>query len=248
MQSLGAAMSAATALEGAGKALSEIKLDKAVQELEKLENPEIDRKEAKALEEKLKQVAKAMSEVGLGQCSSAVSEFAESVKGGKSNVGKATKGLAKEINNQAKRRKLNMLLNRELDDLKECKCNCECNSLVTGKKPQKSKSPSSSWGMTSSGNIDGEKTNLLSQRQKMDLTGTPGEGPSDTETTSSPEARQQAARGIKQADYDKYKKLSEAVLESEAIPLGQRQLIRKYFELIRPTNSEMPDKDKEKKN
>ena len=133
-----------------------------------------------------------------------------------------------------------------LDDLKECKCNCQCNSLVTGHKPQKSKSPSSTWGMTSSGNIDGEKTSLLSQRQKMDLTGTPGEGPSDTETTSSPEARQQASRAIKKTDYDKYKKLSEAVLESEAIPLGQRQLIRKYFELIRPTNSEMAEKAAEK--
>jgi tetratricopeptide (TPR) repeat protein len=246
MQSLGAALSSSTALEGAGKALSEVKLEKAVQELEKIEDPQIDRKEAKALDEKLKQVAKAMSDVGLGQCSAAVSEFAESVKGGKSNIGKASKNLAKEVGNQAKKRKLNMLLNRELEDLKECKCNCQCNSLVTGKKPQKSKSPSSNWGMTSSGNIDGEKTSLLSQRQKMDLTGTPGEGPSDTETTSSPEARQQASRGIKKADYDKYKKLSEAVLESEAIPLGQRQLIRKYFELIRPTNSEMTDKEKDK--
>ena len=28
--------------------------------------------------------------------------------------------------------------------------------------------------------------------------------------------------------------MSEAVLESEPIPLGQRQTIRKYFELIRP--------------
>jgi hypothetical protein len=36
--------------------------------------------------------------------------------------------------------------------------------------------------------------------------------------------------------------MSEAVLESEAIPLGQRQMIRKYFELIRPQNAELPDK------
>ena len=37
--------------------------------------------------------------------------------------------------------------------------------LVTGKRPEKSKSPSSNWGMTTSGNVEGEKTNLLSQRK-----------------------------------------------------------------------------------
>jgi hypothetical protein len=32
--------------------------------------------------------------------------------------------------------------------------------------------------------------------------------------------------------------MSEAVLESEPIPLGHRQTIRKYFELIRPNHDE----------
>jgi hypothetical protein len=65
------------------------------------------------------------------------------------------------------------------------------------------------------------------------------------ETTSSPEARQQAARAYKEM-YQKYQKLSEAVLEGEAIPLGQRQMIRKYFELIRPQNGDLADKPAEK--
>ena len=30
--------------------------------------------------------------------------------------------------------------------------------------------------------------------------------------------------------------MSEAVLDSEPIPLGQRETIRRYFELIRPAN------------
>ena len=45
--------------------------------------------------------------------------------------------------------------------------------------------------------------------------------------------RQQAARSFKES-YQKYKKISESVLDSEPIPLGHRQAIRKYFELIRP--------------
>lgn len=241
LQSLGAALSGATALEGAGKALQEAKLEKAAQELEKLEDPQLDRKQAKVVEEKLAQVAKEMGDVGLGQLSGAVSDFAESLKGGKGNVKQATRVLAREVRNQARRKRVNDLLNTELDRLTESKCNCEKNSLAKGKQPQKSLSPSSNFGAGTSGNVLGEKTNLLSQRNQVDLTGTPGEeGSSDIETTSSPEARQQAQRGYREV-YQKYQKMSEAVLDSEPIPLGHRQTIRRYFELIRPQNSDMKD-------
>ena len=46
-----------------------------------------------------------------------------------------------------------------------------------------------------------------------------------------------AKRGYRDA-YKAYKKQSDAVLESEPIPLGQRQTIRRYFELIRPQNGD----------
>jgi hypothetical protein len=241
LQSLGAAMSAAVALEGAGKALQENKLDKAAKELEQLEDPQLDRKEQKVVEEKLKQVAKEMGDVGLGQLSGAVSDFADSLKGGKSKGKKATKVLAKEVKNQARRKRINDLLNSELDNLKEGKCNCQSNSLTKGKKPYKSTSPSSTFGMETSGNVQGEKTNLLGQNNQVSITGTPGEGPSDVESTASPEARQKARRGYKET-YQKYRKMSDAVLDSEPIPLGHRQTIRRYFELIRPTNSDANDK------
>jgi len=35
--------------------------------------------------------------------------------------------------------------------------------------------------------------------------------------------------------YSKYRKMSDAVLDSEDIPLGHRQTIRRYFEAIRPS-------------
>jgi hypothetical protein len=241
LQSLGSAMSAAVALEGAGKALEENKLDKAAKELEQLDDPQLDRKEQKVVEEKLKQVAKEMGDVGLGQLSGAVSDFAESLKGGKSKGKKATSVLAKEVRNQSRRKRINDLLTGKLEDLKEGKCDCQRNSLITGKKPEKSKSPSSTFGATTSGNVQGEKTALLGQHNQVSITGTPGEGPSDVETTASPEARQNARRGYKE-NYQKYRKMSDAVLDSEPIPLGHRQTIRRYFELIRPQNSDMNEK------
>ncbi len=108
--------------------------------------------------------------------------------------------------------------------------------------PQKSDSPSSNWGRTVSGNIDGAKTKLNGTRQEQQVTGTPGaEGDSDVETTAAPEARQKASREYREK-YQKFKKESEAVLEGEPIPLGHRQMVKKYFELIRPTNADTADK------
>lgn len=241
LQALGTAMSAATALEGAGKALQESKLDKAAKELEQLDDPQLDRKEQKVVEEKLKQVAKEMGEVGLGQLGGAVSDFADSLKGGKGKGKKATKVLAREVKNQARRKRINDLLEGKLGELKEGKCNCQSNSLTRGKRPEKSTSPSSNFGAGTSGNVQGEKTKLLGQDNQVSITGTPGEGPSDVETTASPEARQKARRGYKES-YKKYRKMSDAVLDSEPIPLGHRQTIRRYFELIRPSNSDSNDK------
>jgi hypothetical protein len=231
-------MSASASMDGAGKALQEAKYDKAAKELEEMETPDLERKEAKALEEKMKQVAQGMGDVGLGQMSAAMSEMAEGLRGeGKAKFQKATRVLAKEVRNHSRRKKLSDLLQGAVGRLQEGKSEFQRNSFAKGKRPEKSMSPSSTFGMSTSGNVLGEKTSLLSQRNLEQLTGTPSDGPSDVETTHSAEGRQQAARKYKEV-YQKYRRMSEAVLDSEPIPLGHRQTIRKYFELIRPQNAD----------
>ena len=242
MSSLGAALAASTAFEGAGKALQDGKLEKAVKELEKIEEVKLTPKEAKALEEKLKQLAKQMGDAGQGSLSDAVAELAESLKSGDGKAGQAAKNLAKKINNAIKRKKANELLTAQYEDLKEAKCQCQNNGGAKVKQPSKSNDPSSSWGRAISGNTDGEKTKLASKRNELQLTGTPGgEGDSDVETTATPEARQKAAREYKEK-YEKFKKESEAVVDGEPIPLGHRQMVKKYFELIRPSNGDGNEK------
>jgi hypothetical protein len=242
LQSLGEAMSAAHTLEGAGKALVEGKYEKAAKELEHLDDPELDRKEAKTVEEKLKKAAKEAGEVGLGSLSECASEMAEGIKGGgKAKFKKATKELAAMVSKHGRLKKINEILNGELARLNEGKCNCQANSTAKGKFPNKSLSPSQSWGMGTSGNVIGEKTNMLSQRQLEQITGNPGEGPAEVETEHSAEGRQQAARGYREV-YKKYQRESEAVLDSEPIPIGHRQTIRKYFELIRPQKGESEER------
>lgn len=247
LSALGTALAASSPFEGAGKALQDGKLEKAAKELEKLDEVKLTPKEAKALEEKLKQLAKQMGDAGQGSLGDAVAELADTLKGGNGKVGKATRNLAKKVNNAVKRRRVNDLLLAQVEELKECKCDCQANGGARLRMPTKSSDPSSNWGRAISGNLDGEKTKLASGRTDQQLTGTPGaEGDSEVETTATPEARQQASRAY-QEKYLKFKKESEAVLEGEPIPLGHRQMVKKYFELIRPSQAD-PSLDKKEDN
>jgi hypothetical protein len=239
LQSLGDAMVPADSLEAAGHALQEGKFEQAAQELEKLDDPELDRKEAKAVEEKLKQVAESMGDAGLGQMSEAATQMAEGLKGGanKSKFKKGTKAMASSARSHGRRRRIKEILDAELDNLNESKGKMrDSNRTTRYRRPERSKNPSSDWGAGISGN-EGPPTNLAANRQQEELTGNPGEGPSEMETTHSPEGRQSAARGYREK-YQKYRKMSESVLDSEPIPLGHRETIRKYFELIRPQSGE----------
>ena len=47
--------------------------------------------------------------------------------------------------------------------------------------------------------------------------------------------------------YQKYRQMSEAALDAEPVPLGHRQAIRRYFELIRPPGAEADKKDSSKR-
>jgi hypothetical protein len=183
-----------------------------------------------------------MGDAGQGSLSDATAELADALKSGNGKVGQAARNLAKKIDQAVKRKKANDLLTAQIEDLKESKCNCQNNGGARIKQPSKSNDPSSSWGRAISGNTDGEKTKLNGKRNEVQLTGTPGaEGDSDVETTATPEARQKAAREYKEK-FEKFKKESETVVDGEPIPLGHRQMVKKYFELIRPSNSETTDK------
>ena len=86
--------------------------------------------------------------------------------------------------------------------------------------------------------IQGGRTELAAKRDEQKIQGLKGEqGDSDTETLTTKEAEETARRELKEV-YHKYRKLSDAVLESEDIPLGHRQTIRRYFEAIRPSRDD----------
>jgi hypothetical protein len=235
MHTLGDALASTQALEAAGNNLQQAKYDKAAQALEQAD-PQFDRKEAKALREKLQKAAQAMGDAGLGELSEATTELLESIEDGTSSQG-ACRKLGNLARAHGRRKQISDLLTLQSMCLSECKNNCNKNSTAKVRQRKKSTNPSTNWGMGVSGNVDGEKTALDAERQRENIQGQEGEGPSETETTHSPEGRQAATRQYRDL-YQKYRKRTEAALNSEPIPLGHRQTIRRYFELIRPDGEE----------
>jgi hypothetical protein len=235
MQTLGEAMASTQALESAGHSLQQSKYEKAAAELEQAD-PKFERKEAKALEERLKKASQAMGAAGLGELSDITEEMAESVGDGQ-KMESALKKLSNLAKAHGRRKRIHELLTMQARNLSECKGNCQKNGGAKIRLTKKSNNPSTNWGRGVSGNTDGEKTKLDSGRKQEFAQGQTGEGPSETETTHSPEGREVASRKYSEM-YQKYRKMTEAALNTEPIPLGHRQTIRRYFELIRPQGDE----------
>jgi hypothetical protein len=177
-----------------------------------------------------------MEEAGLSELSTATTELMESL-----DDAAACQGSCKKLGNLAKgqgrRKQISNLLSLCNSSLSECKGNCNKNSMAKLRLRKKSDKPSSNWGMATSGNTDGEKSKLDSARNREQIQGQMGEGAAETETTHMPEGRQTASRSYRE-QYQKYRRMTEAALNSEPIPLGQRETIRRYFELIRPQESD----------
>jgi hypothetical protein len=239
MNALGEALAAARSTESAGKALQQQKYDKAAEALEQQTDAQFDRKEAKTLKEELKKASAAQGEAGLGELSETTKSMAESLDDSEAFCKSACK-LGKLARNQGRRKSITDMLSLLNNNLSECKGNCQKNGGPKILAKKKSNNPSNSWGRAVSGNVDGERTKLDANRNRDQLNGQAGDGPSETETTHSPEGRQLASRNYRE-NYAKARKRTEAALNNEPIPLGHRQTIRRYFELIRPSGEEVDE-------
>ena len=245
MKNLSEALSSAEPFKPSAAEMQKGNYQQAANELEKMERPELDRKSARTAQEKLDQAAKSMDEQGLKELSESVKQLSDAIKNSDAaQLEEATKDLAQETREQGLRKEIGQKLGLKLGRLGELKSLAQSgdqegnrNSMQKGKN-QKSERSSQTFGQGDHGKLDGAKTELSTTRQFQQLTGTLGEGDSEKETSTSTEQTSESAKRKHQAVYGKYQKLSEAVLESEPIPLGQRQMIRKYFELIRPESDE----------
>ena len=262
LETLAGAMEAAEALRAVALELKAGDLERAAESLDALDPSDAPRRERKAAADRMKRAAAKMAEAGQKGLAGAAAEMGEGLGSGDGGkTGAAAKKLASLLREHDARRKLNRSLCKQLDRLAECKSKC---SSCLGKKPcskcgsslcdkpgscdknslgegpgKKSDRPSTNYGMTTAGNLDDAATELAANRNREELTGTAGDGPSEYETSNSPEGEETARRGYAET-HAEFQKRSEEVLEGEQIPLGHRQLIRTYFERIRPSAGDTP--------
>ena len=236
LREVGQALGLANPMQSAGNALANGEFDKAAEELEKMEMPELDRKTEAAIKEKLGELGDNEDGKGAKKLSEAIKKFSEGMSGGKrSKFREGVEGLASECNCQGRRKRLKDLLKKQCRCLGDCKGECESECECDGNSNKKG---GNNWGLGKSSNEPGDKTSKLNSSQKMNIKGQQGDsGEVDVETIKSSEQKQEAVREYrKQAK--KYEQMSESVLSEEAIPLGHRQTIRRYFESIRPSGAD----------
>lgn len=236
LKDIGEALSLAEPTAAAGAALSKGDMQKAAEELSQMTKPQLDRKTEKAVKEKLEQ---AQQKAGEHNQTKDIQKSLEKMTRGLSDSDKGqfeegAKALAEECKQQGKKQELSELLKKQSQFLGECKAECESESrnLAQGSRKGGNKAGKGSTGMA------GSKTALQKTGNELKLTGQDtGQGDVDKETMTGEMEEQESVRQYREKS-GQYEALSESALESESIPLGQRQTIRRYFELIRPQGSE----------
>jgi hypothetical protein len=242
LQSLGSALAEARPLEPAGKALQESRFDQAANELESAGAARIEDREARAVQARAAEAAKEMQAKGLERLGQAALKMANGVRQGGQSQRQGASELAKEVRDHERRRRINQLMAQEQRRLKDCKDRCATRNLMLrqiNEESAKSANPSSGSDKSKPAQADASrKTDELeksAQGPRERLSGLVDRGPSDVV-----DSQEVSADGAKSAGkpsqkrMQKYQRLSEAALDSEPIPLGHRQSIRRYFELIRP--------------
>ena len=245
MKELAEAFSTAEATRSAGQALKEGQYSKAADELEKIDSDEMSKQERRAVSEQLRKATEGTNRRNQKSLSQATLKIAEALE--KSDCAGCKDGaceLAGECRKQSLRKGICEGLDGKLALLGLCKSECnggQCQGNKNGgNNTNKSDQESKNWGTGAAGNpTSGEETNLDSMRERKDVTGMIGSvGDSEYEKLNSSESQQELSGREFRDAFQEYRKMSEAVLETEPIPLGQRQTIRRYFELIRPSDGD----------
>lgn len=243
LQDAGAALSNAESTRAAGKAMKEGNYAKTGEELRKMDASELSKQERKAVSDQLKQAGEGMERRNMSDLAKLTEKMAKELeKSDCEGCKDSACQLAGACEKQGLRKGICQSLANKLSLLGMCKSECSgsCNSEKNGGDgTKKSNSPSSSWGTGAAGDPrTGEETELGGNRQMQKLDGIQGAGPSEVETIKTAEGDDAAPGRAYKDVYSEYRKISETVLETEPIPLGQRQIIRKYFESIRPHEGE----------
>jgi hypothetical protein len=222
------------------KALEKGDYNQAAQEMKKMDAEALEslsEPERKAMAEEMQAMAENAEKRNQKQLQEAAQKMSDALENGDGDAGKsAAEELANEMDKHGVRQSIGKDLAQQKMDLAMMKADSGDGNMSGGKGTDKSEHASQTWGAGSAGNpTAGQETNLQGQRQQERLTGAlSAEGESTKETIDSHEMVASEGQRQYREQYQQYQRLSEAVLDTEPIPMGQRQVIRRYFEAIRP--------------
>ncbi|MDR0522650.1 MAG: hypothetical protein LBH00_12485 [Planctomycetaceae bacterium] len=247
LQKIAAALEITEKTLPVSRALQKQDFTKAAAELKKLDAAtlqNLSKPEKKAIAEKMEAAAENAGEKNHKTLQKAAEKMSEALtEGDGAKAEQAAKELANEAEKQGVRQGIGKSLENKRMMIGMMKADQTPGSMSGGKQTNKTKQASSHWGQGAAGNPNtGQQTNLAGKRRQEKLTGQMTEnGETEKTTLNSDEVSVTKSNRQYQERYQQYRKTAETVLESEPIPLGQRQTIRRYFEAIRPASPETAD-------
>jgi hypothetical protein len=254
LRDLASALENAAATRNASKAIKDGDYVRAAEELEQVDLETMSQREKNAVGNELYKASDAMERRKQEQLAKLTRKLAEEIKQGDcagcKNTACQFAGICRK---QCSRKGMCDKLNCQLAKLGLCKSQCAGACSSCPNKGQCSSGQMSEFGQAQTdqngfGQMTGSQaagdprtgpeTNLDGLREKKQISGILGEGFSEIETEISSEHGDEKSSRSFAKKYREYSKQAESILESEPIPLEQRQVIRRYFESIRPNGTD----------
>jgi hypothetical protein len=239
LQQLGEIFKTTDALQSLGQVLQAKQFQAASEQFEAVDPREISQQEAETLAQQLQPLAQQMETDGQQELGTATKQLGEAIRNqDKAALTGATDQLASLSQQLALRLSLASQLSSQVNRLSEAKAF----SLSGGKNSSRSQQPRQTWGRGTAGDpLVGDPTSLASQRERHEVSGMVGEGPSRRDLIRSDQGRPERSVRPYRNVYPEFRQQAEDVLLHEPLPLGHRQLIRQYFEAIRPSSGDRRD-------
>ncbi|MDG2381936.1 MAG: hypothetical protein P8N76_09695 [Pirellulaceae bacterium] len=239
MQELGQALQQADAMKSAGRALEDLDYLAAANDLNQFEPEKVTSREKAELFGELAQLADDFRDQDQAKLAKLTDELANSSKADDDSA--AINNLAKQKSSAssladfsrqlAARKALLSSLAKQKSKINEAKG--VARSGGTSERP--TKQPRRTWGRGSSPESlqQPATADLASQRKRETISGIAGEGPAEKELAGSAPT-DETKRVEYEQRFKQFERAAEGVLEQEALPLGHRETIRKYFHAIKP--------------
>jgi hypothetical protein len=231
LQQLSGALGVADSLESVATSLQNEKLAEAAAQLQQFDPQQLTELERQTLAQQLKPLVDQWDESGDKSLAETAGPLQESLAANDASAMRAAAvQLADMLDEQALRLAVAADLGAQLDQLSEAKSM----AASGGSNIAPSDDSRETWGRGRAGDpLSGHPSRLQGQRQREQLTGLQGEGPTQRETMRVEASDGQAERPLQPA-FPSYEQAAEEVLRRESLPLGYRQTIREYFRSIRP--------------